>query len=121
MSRMQPTEFLLPSDLPRPVNDGAADHLLNMKMPRMPPALDGGANGRSCGFTWSENRDLLLSNDRCARKSAARRMGRNPGRARVYPTDLRFPGSSSRPVAASSRSIWDEHSDDRISARDGGS
>jgi peroxiredoxin len=35
MSRMQPTEFPLPSDLPRPVNDGAADHLLNMTMPRI--------------------------------------------------------------------------------------
>lgn len=29
------TEFPLPADLPRPINDGAADHLTNMPMPRI--------------------------------------------------------------------------------------
>lgn len=29
------TDFPLPSDLPRPVDDGAADHLLNMTMPKV--------------------------------------------------------------------------------------
>lgn len=31
----QRTDFPLPSDLPRPVDDGAADHLLNMTMPKV--------------------------------------------------------------------------------------
>src|SRR5277367_3770366 len=31
----QPTEFPLPPDLPRPVNDGAADHLLNAMLPKI--------------------------------------------------------------------------------------
>ena len=31
----QPIDFPLPTDLPRPVDDGAADHLLNMKLPKV--------------------------------------------------------------------------------------
>ncbi len=32
---MSPKDFPLPPDLPRPVNDGAADHLLNVYLPRI--------------------------------------------------------------------------------------
>jgi peroxiredoxin len=32
---VEPTNFPLPSDLPRPVDDGAADHLRDMPMPRI--------------------------------------------------------------------------------------
>src|SRR5581483_10645599 len=32
---MQRTDFPLPSDLPRPVNDGAADHLAERSMPKI--------------------------------------------------------------------------------------
>ena len=32
----QLTDFDLPSDLPRPVDDGAADHLRHMRMPQIP-------------------------------------------------------------------------------------
>jgi len=31
----QPTDFPLPKDLPRPMDDGAADHLMNMTMPKV--------------------------------------------------------------------------------------
>lgn len=32
---MQPVDFPLPKDLPRPMDDGAADHLVNMTMPKI--------------------------------------------------------------------------------------
>src|SRR5437899_2352768 len=31
----QPTDFPLPKDLPRPPDDGAADHLMNMTIPKV--------------------------------------------------------------------------------------
>ena len=36
----QQTDFPLPTDLPRPEDDGAADHLVGMTMPRVSLALD---------------------------------------------------------------------------------
>jgi peroxiredoxin len=38
-----PTDFPLPKDLPRPIDDGQADHLLGMAMPRISlPSTSGG-------------------------------------------------------------------------------
>lgn len=38
----QPTDFPLPKDLPRPVDDGGADHLVGMAMPRISLASTAG-------------------------------------------------------------------------------
>ena len=39
--------YVLPPDLPRPVDDGAADHLVGISPPRPDASLDGGRRGRS--------------------------------------------------------------------------
>jgi len=43
MTMQQQTDFPLPPDLPRPVDDGAADHLVGLRMPRISlPSTAGG-------------------------------------------------------------------------------
>ena len=69
----------MPEDLPRPIDDGACDHLIRMKL----PDIDLLATGRfSCEFISAKKKDggLLLSNDRETRHSIARRLGRNSRR-----------------------------------------
>ena len=97
--RMTHDVYTLPPDLPVPVDDGAADHLLGTMLPQLTlESSQGPVSLRELGARAA--RALRLSARRPARAAARRRLGRDSRRARLHAAVVRVP----RPRGGAGRS-----------------
>ena len=86
--------YVLPEGLPVPKDDGAADHLPGLELPSL--VLES-SQGRS---TSARLRGALrLPAVGPAGRAAARRLGRDPGRARLHAAVVRVPRPRGRAAA----------------------
>ena len=90
---------VLPADLPAPQDDGGARHLTGLKLAARGARRDRRLAGRSVEAR-RPHRGLHLSAHRRARTGAARRLGCNPGRARLHAAIVLVPRSFRRAQAA---------------------
>jgi hypothetical protein len=113
------TDFPLPPDLPRPVDDHAGDHLRDMPLPQVSLRS---TNNKIVSLPQSGTSRTVIY---CYPMTGVpgnplpTRMGSNPWSAWMYAAIMQLPGSLQGTLRTQGRRLWIEHSNDCISTRDG--
>src|ERR1700730_4932714 len=119
MTTQQPTGFPLPSDLPQPVDDGAADHLGGLLMPQVSLRSTAGRMVDLSDLSALTTVLYCYPMTGVPGKPLPEGWDLIPGAARLHSSDLELPGSPSGVVGARDGCFRREHSNDRISTGDG--